>query len=52
MHDRTQIRSLQRGGRNVVVWREHGLSCVMSAPSSVPSSRLVDLAAKVVGYYA
>jgi hypothetical protein len=40
------------GGSVVVVWREHGHSCVMAAPDSVPESRLVELAANVGRYYA
>jgi len=52
MRSPTEIRSLTSGGRNVVVWREHGLTCVMSAPSAVPAARLVKLAAGVASYYA
>jgi hypothetical protein len=47
-----EIHALRQGGRNVVVWREHGHSCVMSAPAGVPQGRLVQLAAGVGHYYA
>jgi hypothetical protein len=40
------------GGSVVVVWREHGHSCVMAAPDTVPESRMVQLAAAVGRYYA
>jgi hypothetical protein len=33
------------GGRTIVIWTQQGHTCVMNAPSAVPSSRLVDLAA-------
>jgi hypothetical protein len=36
---------LERNGRRVIVWDRAGHTCVMSAPTSVPQSRLVDLAA-------
>jgi hypothetical protein len=36
---------LERNGRRIIVWDRAGHTCVMSAPASVPQSRLVDLAA-------
>lgn len=47
-----EIRALRQGERNVVVWRERGLTCVLSAPRTVPRARLVKLAAGVARYYA
>jgi hypothetical protein len=39
-----EIHVLRHGGRRVVAWRVDGHSCVLSAPGSVPESRLVELA--------
>jgi hypothetical protein len=36
---------LRQDGRRVVVWDRRGHTCVMSAPTSVPEERLLDLAA-------
>jgi hypothetical protein len=33
------------GGRTVVTWTQQGHTCVIAAPATVPSTRLVDLAA-------
>jgi hypothetical protein len=33
------------GERTVVTWNQQGHTCVIAAPATVPSSRLVDLAA-------
>ena len=33
------------GGRTVVTWTQQGHTCVIAAPATVPSARLVDLAA-------
>jgi hypothetical protein len=33
------------GGRTVVTWTQQGQTCVIAAPATVPSTRLVDLAA-------
>jgi hypothetical protein len=33
------------GGRTIVTWNQQGHTCVIAAPATVPSSRLVDLAA-------
>jgi hypothetical protein len=33
------------GGRTIVTWTQQGHTCVIAAPSKVPSTRLVDLAA-------
>ena len=33
------------GARTVVTWNQHGHTCIMAAPSDVPPTRLVDLAA-------
>ncbi len=33
------------GGRTVVTWTQQGHTCVITAPATVPSTRLVDLAA-------
>ena len=32
-------------GRTIVTWNQQGHTCVIAAPATVPSSRLVDLAA-------
>jgi hypothetical protein len=34
-----------RGDRTIVTWEQQGHTCVIAAPATVPSSRLVDLAA-------
>jgi hypothetical protein len=34
-----------RGGRTIVTWNQQGHTCVIQAPSAVPRTRLVDLAA-------
>src|SRR3954447_16115319 len=47
-----EIHVLSGSQRNVVVWREHGHTCVLSAPSRVPAGKLVALAANVGHYYA
>jgi hypothetical protein len=36
---------MNRGDRRIVVWNRDGHTCVMSAPMSVPETRLLDLAA-------
>jgi hypothetical protein len=38
------VRVARGNGRVVAVWREHGHTCVISAPDSVPAERLVALA--------
>jgi hypothetical protein len=40
----TEFHVMNRGGRRIVVWERAGHTCVMSAPVSVPQSRLIDLA--------
>jgi hypothetical protein len=47
-----EIHMLRSGAATVVTWREHGHSCVMSAPASVGRDRLVALAARVGRSYA
>ena len=46
-----EIHVLRGGGSTTVVWREHGHSCVMTAPAAVPESRMVALAANVGRFY-
>lgn len=36
---------MNRGSKRIVVWNRDGHTCVMSAPRSVPDSKLLDLAA-------
>jgi hypothetical protein len=40
-----QVRVTRRDGRVMAFWREHGHTCVISAPDTVPADRLVTLAA-------
>lgn len=39
-----EVWSLQRDGRTIAFWREHGHTCVISAPDSVPEERVIELA--------
>ncbi|MCW2990727.1 MAG: hypothetical protein JWM73_1321 [Solirubrobacterales bacterium] len=39
-----EVRVTRRDGRILAFWREHGHTCVISAPDSVPEARMVDLA--------
>lgn len=40
-----EVHVRRSGGRVVAEWREHGHTCVISAPDSVPESRMIHLAA-------
>ena len=42
--DGVDYRVLRNRGRTVVVWREGGHTCVLSAPAGVPGDVLVDFA--------
>jgi hypothetical protein len=39
-----EVHVLHHAGRVIATWREHGHSCVISAPDSVPESRMIALA--------
>jgi hypothetical protein len=39
-----EVHVLHRGGRVMAFWREHGRSCIISAPESVPETRMIALA--------
>ncbi|HEU4977347.1 MAG TPA: hypothetical protein VFT42_00480 [Solirubrobacteraceae bacterium] len=41
----TRLWTVRRGGRTIVTWERAGHTCVISAPASVPASRLHALAA-------
>ncbi|HVW17815.1 MAG TPA: hypothetical protein VHB30_06160, partial [Solirubrobacteraceae bacterium] len=44
VHDGVAVRLLRDHGRRIAAWRVAGHTCVISAPASVPESRLVELA--------
>lgn len=44
VRDGVEIHVARREGRVVAFWREHGHTCVISAPESVPADRIVTLA--------
>jgi hypothetical protein len=39
-----ELRTMRRDGRVIAVWRDHGQTCVISAPDAVPEGRIVALA--------
>lgn len=43
-----EIRTARRGGRVMAFWRVRGRTCVLSAATSVPRERLVELASRYV----
>jgi lipoprotein-anchoring transpeptidase ErfK/SrfK len=44
VHRGVEVHVVHAQGRVIAAWREHGHSCVISAPDSVPEQHMIDLA--------